>query len=118
MTATQNRALLLEKRREALRLSFELFSSSVAEQIYLQLESSFKNLKFNGNVLNTATAPKLREIRLSGYFCADSFRRGENAPFAGLACLEANRLKVIISQALDRDAYGLFRLKGWGVMLS
>ena len=65
--ATRNRELLLHKRREALRLSAELFSPSLVEEQYLQLEAALLKLTFNGQVLNPATAAKFRLVQLSDY---------------------------------------------------
>ena len=50
--AVRDRDRLLEKRREAQELSFELFSVAQAEEHYLRLEESFRKLTFNGNVLD------------------------------------------------------------------
>jgi glycosyltransferase involved in cell wall biosynthesis len=65
--ATRDRNLILQKRREALRLSLALFPPSLADEFYPQLEESIKMLKFNGNVLDVATAPKFRAVPLAGY---------------------------------------------------
>jgi glycosyltransferase involved in cell wall biosynthesis len=65
--ATRDRGLILEKRREALRLSAELFPASLADEFYPKLEKSMQALKFNGNVLDLATAPKFRAVPLAGY---------------------------------------------------
>ena len=65
--AAKDRDLLLEKRRDALRLSVELFPLTLADEYYPKLEAELQKLTFNGQVLDIAKAPKLRSIRLSGY---------------------------------------------------
>jgi glycosyltransferase involved in cell wall biosynthesis len=65
--AVRDRHALLQKRREALRLAGELFPPSLADDAYPKLEAALQALKFNGRVLNPATAPKFRAIPLAGY---------------------------------------------------
>jgi glycosyltransferase involved in cell wall biosynthesis len=65
--AASDRPRLLQRRRDALRLSSELFPPSLAEDYYPRLEESFRALTSNGRVLDPATAPKFRTIPLSGY---------------------------------------------------
>ena len=65
--ATRDREMVLQKRREALKLSAELFPASLAEEYYPRLEESMRALRFNRNVLDPATAPKFRAVPLAGY---------------------------------------------------
>jgi glycosyltransferase involved in cell wall biosynthesis len=65
--AARDRKIVLQKRREALRLSAELFPPSLADEFYPQLETSLQKLVFNGAVLDPATAPKFRAVPLAGY---------------------------------------------------
>jgi glycosyltransferase involved in cell wall biosynthesis len=65
--AARDRRIILQKRSEALRLSAELFPPSLADESYPKLESLLKNLVFNGNRLDPATAPKFRAVPLAGY---------------------------------------------------
>jgi glycosyltransferase involved in cell wall biosynthesis len=65
--ATQDRAAILQKRREALRLAAELFAPSIADDHYPKLEAALKTLTFNGRVLDLDTAPKFRAVPLAGY---------------------------------------------------
>jgi glycosyltransferase involved in cell wall biosynthesis len=65
--AARDRSLLLQKRREALRLSGELFSPALADECYPKLEAALRTLKFNGRALDLATAPKFRAVPLAGY---------------------------------------------------
>jgi glycosyltransferase involved in cell wall biosynthesis len=80
--AVADRNLLLQKRREALRLSFELFSTAQAAEGYRKLEAAFEKLMFNGNALDIATAPPLRLITLSGYLrrASYAFEKTANSP--------------------------------------
>ena len=67
VSATRDRAAVLKKRREALRLADELFSPALADEEYPKLEASLRSLKFNGRVLDPATATKFRAVPLAGY---------------------------------------------------
>lgn len=67
LKATKDRKLLLEKRREALHLAKKLFTPSVAEQQYLQLEAALAQLKFNGKVLNVSRALKFYGVSVRTY---------------------------------------------------
>jgi len=65
--AVRDRSVVRQKRREALRLSADLFSPSLADEFYPKLETALRTLKFNGHALDLATAPKFRAVPLAGY---------------------------------------------------
>jgi hypothetical protein len=54
----------------------------LAEEHYPKLEAAIRELKFNGNVLDPATAPKMRDVLPSAYpeRIAHGFNSAINSP--------------------------------------
>ncbi|HEX4140161.1 MAG TPA: glycosyltransferase [Candidatus Methylacidiphilales bacterium] len=67
LEATRDRDQVLQRRREALRLSATLFSAATADAAFAALEETWRTLRYNGRTLDLATAPAFRAIPLSGY---------------------------------------------------
>jgi glycosyltransferase involved in cell wall biosynthesis len=65
--AARDREVLLEKRREALAVSRQLFSSQAAERQYLELEAALLQLRFNGDVLDLGRARRFRAVSVPAY---------------------------------------------------
>jgi glycosyltransferase involved in cell wall biosynthesis len=73
--AVANRALLAQRRQEALLLSRQLFSYESAQQQSLELERTLHHIRFNGECLNIQTAPKFRAVSVSAYLRRVLLRR-------------------------------------------
>ena len=74
LKAVKDRAVLLEKRREALHLARKLFNTQTAAQYYRQLEEAFGKLRFNGEVLDLDRAGKFRTVSVPTYLKRLIFR--------------------------------------------
>ena len=74
LRAVKDRAVLLEKRREALHLARKLFNTQTAEASYRQLEEAFGKLRFNGEVLDLDRAGKFRTVSVPTYLKRLVFR--------------------------------------------
>ena len=72
--ATRDRTVLLQKRREALQLAKKLFSPKVTEAEYVQLETSFAQLRYNGNSLDLNTAPRLHGVSVLTFLKRQIFK--------------------------------------------
>ncbi len=67
LEAAKDRAVLAEKRREALAVAGKLFAPARAEQQFLQLETALASVRFNGEVLDPGRAPKFRAVSAGTY---------------------------------------------------
>jgi glycosyltransferase involved in cell wall biosynthesis len=67
LNAVKDRALILEKRREALHLARKLFNVGTAAEQYRQLDEAFAKLRFNGEALDLDRAAKFRAISVPTY---------------------------------------------------
>ena len=74
LKAVKDRAVILEKRREALQLARKLFNTQTAEAYYQQLEEAFTKLRFNGEALDLDRAGKFRAISVPTYLKRLVFR--------------------------------------------
>ena len=72
--ATQNRAVLLQKRREALQLARKLFNAKASEAQYLELETSLAQLRYNGNSLSINTASRLHGVSVLTFLKRQIFK--------------------------------------------